>query len=199
MKKLITLFVATALCVCASNAQHYRGFVDVNLSIPTVKMDGGFLSYSDAQGFAIGLTTSPGVQIKNVFVGAGIGAFYNFGVGNSYPIPLFINGRYDFFNIHKANIFIDCKLGYLFNRTGEFYWDAADDYYYEYEGKWGGLFFNPSVGVRFRCSNTCGINIALGYMPMSIELGDALYGCGPTYEGDKFTDHRLSLTFGVDF
>ena len=210
MKKLILALTAVLFGMSSANAQHYRGFVDANLSIPTVKMNGGTLSYSDAIGFAMGLTTSHGVQLKNFFVGAGIGVFYHFGCEYSSPIPLFINGRYDFFNIHKANLFIDCKLGYFMNHSGEvsfnstevFYFDDyyVDDLYFESEFKGNKLFFNPSVGVRLRCSNTCGFNIAIGYLPMSMKLTNLTYAANAdSYIGRKFTDHRLSLTIGFEF
>lgn len=208
MKKLITLFAATLLCISATNAQHYRGFFDINLSMPTVKLNGGEFTYSTSEGkegLGLGVTTSHGVQLKNYFIGAGLGCFYVFGAWESFPIPLFVDGRYDFFSAHKANFFIDCKLGYILNTTSEFDFDGPHESYVEFDGKWGNLFFNPSVGVRFRCSKVCGFNIALGYMPLLIKLSSVHY-CWreelelfEKYLGKKFTDHRLTLTLGVDF
>lgn len=200
MKKLILLFVSFLFCCSPVKAQHYRGFADLNLSIPTV-MDDGNISYSDAQGFAMGLITSHGVQLKKFFIGAGIGVFYNFGCGDCYPTPLFINGRYDFFNIYKANLFIDCKLGYLANYSGEVYLDTSNDEYFETEFKGKKLFFNPSIGVRLRCSNICGINISIGYLPVKMTFTKIIYNniISDTYTGRSVTDHRISLTIGIDF
>ena len=166
MKKLITLFVAAVLCFSTANAQHYRGFADVTLTIPVaVKMGGENISYETAKGFFPGFTTTHGVQLKNFFVGAGVGAFLTPSLDYSCLLTGFIDGRYDFFNMNKANLFIDCKLGYpIIAGDGDvdMVEPNGDDFFIG-EAKCTAPYFNPSVGVRFRFSKNCGINIALGY------------------------------------
>lgn len=200
MKKLITLFVALTLSFTVSHAQHYRGFADLTVSMPVTKMDGGKLSYEDTNGVLLGVTTSHGVQLKRFFIGAGIGGFVMPG-GSGIGLPLFVDGRYDFFSVSKANLFIGCKLGYM-------PWLGANDGLTLLEndeadvmyGKLSGLYCNPSIGVRFRLTGMLGLNIALSYLPLSLECTYKNPYFENSYQvGDKFTDHRLMLTVGIDF
>lgn len=61
MKKLFLFLISIIICSSAINAQHYRGFADLTVSMPVTKMDGGKLSYEDTNGVLLGVTTSHGV------------------------------------------------------------------------------------------------------------------------------------------
>lgn len=220
-KALLTLFIALTGILSAS-AQHYRGFVDFTLTYPMANSDGVTFEDANAGGMTLGVSTSHGVQINKLFIGAGLGALF-VPESDSLGLPIFGEARWDFFNLHTTNIFVGCKIGDIINCkdsygiclqakdwNGEGEWDRYSDHSY---GGYGGIYLQPSVGVRFRLNNMMGINIALSYLPMRFNR-ERYYG-SVTYSYDsngdrqtermngieysKFWSHRIALSVGLDF
>ena len=111
----------------------YRGFLEVN---------GGYNWWQDNVGYSLGAMTSHGYQFSPFFymgVGAGVD-MYSMSVPN---IPVFAHLRTTFFN-RKVTPWIDIKGGYSF-------------------GNLEGLYFDPSVGLRFSIGKRSGLNIGVGY------------------------------------
>lgn len=222
-KALLTLVIALTTLLSAS-AQHYRGFLDVNFTFPVANTDG--MKLENAGGMTTGATTSHGVQLNKLFLGAGLGVLYNpssYGVG----LPVFAEARWDFFNIRSTNIFVGCKIGAIFNVGDDSYGisldgpqqgniEVADGQWTNYSGYgyagYGGIYLQPSVGVRFRINHTMGINIALSYLPLRFKT-ETEYSTNPVYDSNyhevapmqswtehsKFWSHRIALSVGLDF
>lgn len=177
MKKLI-LTLSIVLASVSATAQHYRGFLDLMMTYPVSNSHD--VNFDVASGFSLGGTTSHGVQFKNLFVGAGTGAMF---IPSSYSVglPVFAEARWDFFRGRITNFFVGCKIGGIFN-IGDKYGidlDQGDNSaIYGYAG-YGNIYFQPSVGIRFRLNNTMGINVTLSYLPMKFNrekcFGEYLY------------------------
>lgn len=202
MKKHILLALCIGLSAVSASAQHYRGFLDFTTTIPVSNTNNCGFEYADIGGTTIGGSTSHGVQFKNLYVGAGVGALF---VPSSYSIgvPVFAEARWDFFRGRMLNFFVGCKLGWVLN-AGEKYGvslNESDEY-----GMYGGVYIHPSVGLRFRLNNTMGINLALSYVPLrfDVETYCYYYSYDPYIydrwcEYSKFWSHRIALSVGLDF
>lgn len=228
MKKHILLALCIGLSAVSASAQHYRGFLDFTTTIPVSNTDG--TTFEDASGITIGGTTSHGVQFKNLFIGAGVGAMIIPDTG-CFGLPVFVDGRWDFFRGRTVNFFVGCKLGYVINAIEKYgiYLDYGKSYSYYvdngnvYESHWtscaggyGGIYFQPSIGIRFRLNRIMGINFALSYIPLKfnketdyfsrVSIGVDSWG-GTEYEYvdedwceySKFWSHRIALSVGLDF
>lgn len=224
MKKALLTLVITLTTLLTASAQHYRGFLDFNLTFPVANSDG--MKFENAGGMTIGGTTSHGVQLNKLFLGAGLGAIFNpssYGVG----MPVFAEARWDFFNIRSTNIFVGCKIGAIFNVGDNSYgislvdqqgimevaYGQWTDYYGYGCAGYGGIYLQPSVGVRFRINHTMGINIALSYLPLRFKT-ETEYHTNPVWDSNhnkeivpevswtehsKFWSHRIALSVGLDF
>lgn len=137
MNRLILSLALLGASLFPAAAQHYRGFFDATFTYP-VSTSSGMDFYDD--GYTLSGTTSHGVQLRNLFVGAGAGVIFTINSydpydsensHNSYSIgiPVFADVRYDFFNLSIANLFIGCKLGYSFapNKGSGIYMVSPDD------------------------------------------------------------------------
>ncbi|MCM1336371.1 MAG: hypothetical protein NC187_04955 [Candidatus Amulumruptor caecigallinarius] len=225
MKKALLTLVITLTTLLSASAQHYRGFLDFNLSYPIANSDG--MKFENAGGLTIGGTTSHGVQLNKLFLGAGLGAIFNpssYGVG----MPVFADVRWDFFSLRTTNIFVGCKIGAIFNVGDDSYGisldgpqqgniEVADGQWTNYSGYgwagYGGIYMQPSVGVRFRINHTMGINIALSYLPLRFKT-ETEYHTNSVWDSNhnnvivpsvwwteysKFWSHRIALSVGLDF
>lgn len=229
MKKLI-LTLTVILSALSASAQHYRGFFDFMTTFPISNSNG--TTFDDASGISIGCTTSHGVQFKNLFVGVGTGAMF---IPSSYNVglPVFAEARWDFFRGRTINFFVGCKIGGIFNISDDkyginvdgeknYYYFESDNSYSDYswygDAGYGNLYFQPSVGMRFRLNNTMGINLTLSYLPMKFNKETTFHGYtrqitgndswgDPIYsheyndwtEYSKFWSHRIALSVGIDF
>jgi len=196
MNRLILSLALLGAGMFPAAAQHYRGFFDASFNIPVSNSSG--LDFDSYAGSTFSGTTSHGVQLRNLFVGAGAGVMYacdSYGIG----IPVFADVRYDFFNFSTVNLFIGCKVGYSFaTEENDIDMSRASDEWLDSHGAAGivtpiydesgrhigftktgidnygvysefqGLFIQPSIGVRFRLNATMGLNLTLSYMPLQM-------------------------------
>lgn len=204
MKKFILALAALIISTGCSFAQKYRGFVDV---------EGGYVRPNGLIRFdgkiAVGISTSHGVQLNKVFVGAGL-SYNSLAAYTSLPkMSVFADARYDFFGHKSTNFFIDCKLGsFLLNslHLTELI-PSKDPNHYDkrnaVDGTTSLLFFKPSVGVRFRLSSLVGINLALYYIPMKVKHGSyEKYDGGDNwieYPAKSSFVNTFGLSVGLDF
>lgn len=196
MNRLILSLTLLAAGMLPAAAQHYRGFFDASFNMPLSNSNDWI--FDDAKGFTFSATTSHGVQLNKLFIGAGAGALYtcsSYGVG----IPVFADIRYDFFNFSAVNLFIGCKAGYSFASTendmhmlfpkpddivGRESFFIADQPIYDESGQqightqslatqpyseFQGIYIQPSIGVRFRLNATMGLNLTLSYLPLQMK------------------------------
>lgn len=224
MKKSFKAFLAiaaiAAMSFTASARTSYRGFVsfDPALAISYSSVSPSDLSISSeakATMFAGEVSTTHGVQInRHVFVGAGVGIqfscnrpdFYN---SNQYIIdydeytlhvPIYVAARYDLDIARKVTPFVSCKLGYslgipvngAYNIIGSSGDSLSDN----------GLYFQPTIGIRFRVGHHFGINLGLTLYPSYYKTS---YGSDyiDSYEltDIQATYHRYNfgLNIGFDF
>ncbi|MDE6416630.1 MAG: hypothetical protein K2K68_06360 [Duncaniella sp.] len=186
MKKFILALTALIISSGCAFAQKYRGLLDLSYSYSLPKS--GYPDLEAYQRNFFGLSTSHGVQIKKFFVGAGLEGLTN--LSDGVDIPVFADVRYDFFGRKTTNFFVGCKLGaYVYS------WARAGS------EKVTGLYFKPSIGVRFRLSPVVGINLALFYSPMNVKFPEM------EWTGEEYREYshetvfinRLGLSIGLDF
>ncbi len=218
MKKIIIILSLIILSATGVKAQHYRGFVDLMASYSLSQSDGS--TFDGPGAFVIGGTSSHGVQVsRNCFVGVGGGFLSDLDNGGS-GIPVFMEGRWDFFRVHSIyNFFISLKFGYQIG-FGSYGADMICNNNQSssapcrgYIGN--GLYVQPSIGVRLRLTDILGVNFALSYIPMPMVMehrheyreyvfnswGDMYweYSRDMTTTTTKFISHRIALTVGLDF
>lgn len=128
MAAVATIVAAALASALPAGAKlHYRGFVEGGIGITTISGDKELLQqYYESTGGGIGLgytlATTHGIQIKNNFIGIGIGtapAYLAMGdYSSSDPLrlsrmsfPLYINWRYDFFGTNSWNPYVGIKAG----------------------------------------------------------------------------------------
>ncbi len=218
MKKIIIILSLIILSATGVKAQHYRGFVDFMASYSLSQSNGS--TFDGPGAFVIGGTSSHGVQVsRNCFVGVGGGFLSDLDNGGS-GIPVFMEGRWDFFRVHSIyNFFISLKFGYQIG-FGSYGADMICNNNQSssapcrgYIGN--GLYVQPSIGVRLRLTDILGVNFALSYIPMPMVMehrheyreyvfnswGDMYweYSRDMTMTTTKFISHRIALTVGLDF
>ena len=222
MKKIIIVLSLIILSATGVKAQHYRGFVDLMYSKSLSQSDGSTFD----EPLVIGGTSSHGVQVsRNCFVGVGGGFLSDLNNGGS-GIPVFMEGRWDFFRGHSiCNFFASLKLGY---QIGLFDEACCNGHSHDAIGmelmtrsSWhceaalgSGLYVQPSIGVRLRLTDIRGVNFALSYIPMPMvmehenswyrEYGYDSWGYmdsehGMTMTTTKLISHKIVLTVGLDF
>ncbi len=136
---------ATLISALPAGAKlHYRGFVEGGIGITTVTGEENRLDNQDnGSGVALGymLATTHGIQLKNHFLGLGLGItpgytaigkyYYNYKYTGSWSgwnskaaidenrkskvsMPLYVNWRYDFFSATSSwNPYVGAKVGYF--------------------------------------------------------------------------------------
>lgn len=161
---------------CPYNADYtsrgYRGFVELGYAFGV-----GDTNNNDR----LEMTTTHGFQFNPyLFVGGGVGLHY-YTDADEVLMPLFGEFRA---NLTDGSItpYVGVKLGYSALLSDN---DYAT----------GGLFFSPSIGVRFLVGNSKFVNIALGYSLQQIDIDfyDHYY-----YE-ETFTMNAINLKIGFEF
>lgn len=221
-KSIIAIAAIAAMSFTASARTSYRGFVsfDPALAISYSSVSPSDLSISsDAKAtmFAGEVSTTHGVQInRHVFVGAGVGIqfscnrsdYYSTDIqimmdGDEYTfnVPIYVAARYDLDIARKVTPFVSCKLGYslgipvngVYNIIGSSGDSLSDN----------GLYFQPTIGIRFRVGHHFGINLGLTLYPSYYKTTDY---SELIYNNDVLTDiqatyHRYNfgLNIGFDF
>ncbi len=174
MKKIIAIITALIFCTTILSAAQYRGFADFDASNSL-----GGSKHLNNDSFLIGISTTHGVQVNKLFLGAGAGIKMFMDIDDGLLVPLYAALRYDFFRVRPTNFFISAKVGYTI-------WSGID----AREGCCGimGFDFTPSVGARFRLKPNLGINVALNFMPVDANNS-----------GQKYFNPRLGISIGLDF
>jgi hypothetical protein len=93
---------------------------------------------------------------SRLFAGLGVGLNYNFDRRNpGIAFPLFADIRFDFLE-SGTRPYVSMAGGYLFMRYSR-------DYVYNIYDTRGGLFFNPSIGLKLSASKNVVLNFGIGY------------------------------------
>lgn len=179
MKKFyaMLLSVIVAASSMSVSAKKWRVITDVGLGYTMVNHKGKFTGWGVEDGFCFQPLISAGYQSNKLFIGGGLGLNHTFTECGATSIPLFSHIRYDFFknNPKTFSPFISCRVGYC---------SAAGDY------SDGGLFINPSVGLRKGISSTVGINLSIAY---------SLCGKGYVSGIEKTNISVIHINIGIDF
>ncbi len=207
MKKFILTLAAFIISTGCCFAQKYRGFVDLSYSYVLPKGDNqrNLVFYERNW---LGFSTSHGVQLKKLFVGAGLEIGTEMSGGCT--LPVYADIRYDFFRRSSTNFFVDCKLGGYVYSPDSYDTRIGNSYKNECDGKITWFYFKPAIGMRFRLSSVVGINLALFYTPMNVSCkkverqsivnGEEWIGWTYTSTPDRsFIAHRVGLSLGIDF
>lgn len=171
-------------------AQSYRGMFD--LSVGKAISAYSRIPHSEVN-FQIDplmagtFTTSHGCQI-NKFLFAGIGAgicldwvnakfqdnsFLYSHLEGKYmmmSIPIFLDLRWDLDISRKITPFVDIKIGYQIGSTSKSL--NENDYYYRAVSNYSfirasnSIYFQPSIGVRFKGGKRSGFNLGISYIPV---------------------------------
>lgn len=181
LQRMLIVVILIGGFTIPTNAVSYRGFVDTSIGF---HISGGNKEIVDDYNFNWLISTSHGVQINKLFIGAGVGFMY--GMTDYYShIPIFADVRYDFFTSRQVSFFAGFKIG-AEARVGEHWYGGFNSQ--------SGIYYQPSVGFRVRTSNKVGLNFHLSYYPSRITTSE--------YSGYKnltYTYGFLALGVGVDF
>ena len=149
----------------------YRGFFDVNMIVGN---DG---IYRDINTKGGGFSTSHGYQFSPyIYLGGGMSLqYYSFTeyTENTYSLPFYADFMVNMVDA-KISPFFDLKLGYSFSDIQ-------------------GVYFSPSLGVRFGLNDNLAINASVGY---------SLQGYGDYYDywRDNYSNiHCLKIGVGLEF
>ena len=223
MKKIFKNFFAvsaiTAVSFTASARTSYRGFVDFD---PTVSITYGSVSpselslYDKPTCFTGLLSTTHGMQInRHLFVGVGVGILFdNLKSKNAsglpdddqqrstldFLFPAFLTVRYDLNVARKISPFVSFKIGYISRLTDEavFGTSFSNSDYWDVELKSdSGIWFQPTIGVRFRLGHHNGLNLGLTMMPTHYKTDSRSHYDSLTEA--TFSRYNLGLNIGIDF
>lgn len=162
----------------------YRGFVEWNNSASLdISLYGG---PTDSR-FYTGVSTTHGCQVKPwLFVGGGAAVEFWPKYGQAYTLPVYGAARIDL-GRRRVSPFLDVRLGGNIIRGG-------------------GVYFSPSIGLRFHIIKEWAINLSVGYTMTGRHQRydsweDFKYGEGwlPTYDGRHTWDDLFSFRLGVEF
>lgn len=174
MKKINLIFVSVLLC-CTIKAQTDRHFIfttSAGTAIPLGKPASTPFIWQLAAHYPFG---------KRFSAGAGTGlSFYGKTV-----IPLFAEARFDLLKPRKLTPYIAAGIGYGFAPSGK-----AN----------GGLYFHPSIGVRYTFRKNLQFLLSAGYELQKLEQQKT---CENTFFSaewiEKPAHHFLSVRAGVAF
>lgn len=195
IKKLLLAITVVILGIGSASAVTYRGFVDLDVGYNT----------SEYNGAGLQLSTTHGVQWHGLFGGIGIGGNITLlGEGPDVfmvSVPIYANVRYDFFSSKRTNFFASVKLGYT---VGMGKWNDFENRTDEISCKSkGGLFFQPTLGLRLKSSSHTGVSIGL---TMFNQNADFRQYSGNYFEGDpdivktwSKSLQNIGLVFSFDF
>ncbi len=205
MKKLIICLLTLLMANTVIFATSYRGSVNFGIG-GDVSGEEGVFAY-----VPLNLSTSHGLQLnRHFFAGAGLNLFYleyledeNSYYHTNIILSPFLNFRYDVDITRKWSPFIDLRVGYNIKTSG---------FERGYKSKLSPLFISPSIGVRFKLSSKCALNVSLSYIPYSYKSKYQRYeynwideGEGPMWTGTEVTrSYKRNLSnvffnFGVEF
>jgi hypothetical protein len=223
MKKILLIMVFAVLPLLGS-AQGFRGFLDVYAGTSFSK---GFTDYGyvgseySVSGikpdFVFGLNVTEGYQITNyLFAGVGFGGYASMLGYDAYDgsymerdrifysiyLPVFADVRWTLNMNSRITPFVDMKIGYQFGvsvGSGELF-----DYYFKNVSTTAthknGLYFQPSIGVRF--GKATGFNLGVAYntsVGTRFMLGEVIDGKRVKTEVGSSNAGVLMLTLGADF
>ena len=180
MKKIF-LIIAILTMPFAASAQGFRGFIDIfggtqfgrGIDIPVPNYDNVSNIKND---LAFGLNVTGGYQITNfLFAGVGFGGYTTIMGATTHDyyterdrefhslyFPFFADVRWTLDIERKITPFVDMKIGYQFafeiNEGSLTYYDSYREIYAK--GK-NGIYFMPSIGVRF--GKASGFNLGIAY------------------------------------
>lgn len=158
-------------CLDAYRYWGYRGFVEMGYAIGT----------GDNAEDRLEISTSHGYQFNPyLFLGGGVG-FHYYTNADEAMLPFFVDFRANFIR-GSVTPYAGVKLGYS-ALLGDIF------------GSSGGLYFSPSIGVRFSIDSDKAINVSLGYSLQRLN-NDAYYD---DYYYDGFTMNALHLKVGFEF
>ncbi|MDE6370202.1 MAG: hypothetical protein K2K92_01780 [Duncaniella sp.] len=218
MKKVIVFFLTVLMFSGSAWAVNYRGFAEISYGKAFEKATDWWGNYELENSNAFGFSTTHGAQLnRHMFVGGGVDVCVFTGDidhDNSVNLNIFGNFRYDMDITKKCSPFFSLKVGYralpasvfgeLISNEGEVIGGYAT-------AKYSPLYVNPSIGVRFRLSSKCGLNVGVGYTPLMLKTDGLsgfyeIYGSGGyekiPYENahvDIKTGHLITLNIGIDF
>ena len=132
MKRSISLLLCFVCVICLRAQVHtgYKGYVDFTIGDAYNFNTAQTVSTNNMQWYTM-ISTTHGYQIKNWFVGAGLGYYHSYrDKENMYPF--FLAGRYTFNNA-KVKPYIEARAGIMY-----------DHYWIEKVQKYGAL----SVGIK---------------------------------------------------
>ena len=191
MKSKISPRIATAMFFAAISTgelfpQHLKYSGDVEADVVASR------EFAAAQ---IGISSTHGAYFvkPQMFVGVGASIMWNIDAefwNNVYPV--YGDIRKDF-NINRFFLaFVDAKAGYTFqgNSTGMI-GNCGIDY---------GFYLYPSVGLRVRTSDRCGIYLKIGYTYQHTIFSYFIIGPGIIHEGNrKYNTGGFSASLGFSF
>lgn len=132
MKRSISLFVCfmCVICLGAQSRNGYKGYLDFAVGDAYNLNTAQTISTNNMQWYTM-ISTTHGYQIKNWFIGAGLGYYHSYrDKENMYPF--YLAGRYTF-NKAKVNPYIEVRAGIMY-----------DPYWIEKVQKYGAL----GVGIK---------------------------------------------------
>lgn len=132
MKRYIVLYACfmCVFCLSAQDSKGYKGYVDFAVGDAYNLNTAQTISTNNMQWYTM-ISTTHGYQIKNWFVGAGLGYYHSYrDKENMYPF--YLAGRYTF-NKAKIKPYIEARAGIMY-----------DPYWIEKVQKYGAL----TVGIR---------------------------------------------------
>lgn len=232
MKRFLFV-IALAVSVLTASAQSYRGFIDVFGGPAMGKKTTAIAGQSHVSGikgsFAFGLNNTHGCQITPfLYAGLGFGVntvmlsgeqHYNEYEETKYTfyginIPAYLDVRWDLNILKKATPFVDIKVGYQFcvNFNGMIFDSYSGDCSSLdiYGEGVPGIYFQPTVGYRFKMGKKLGFNLGISYnagikrkLRATTQYLDYSEGENhSTYESvelGKFTSSAVMLNLGFDF
>lgn len=206
----------------AGKSSGYRGFIDMGGGPGfggKINVYAGETSVTDIKtGVSFYLSTTHGYQINSfLFVGVGFGAGLQLLTGleddgyyyapsapfeiYSLNIPLYTDVRWDFGLEKKSAPFIDLKLGYQINKSVAESWGVLSSYRNHHNGyselciigkDTGGVFLQPTVGMRTRLGSKAGLNLGMSYFISMRKKLDAEYEFNLYDDGNQTTQSQIT-------
>ncbi len=221
MKKLLLLFTILSISL-SSFAASYRGMFDLSFGIPVSgekTFDNSAVPLKVTPNFGGVFSMTHGCQILPcLFAGVGVGitgtwsdldltdqawSEYDLTYNDGkflFSVPIFLDLRWDLDIRKKITPYVDFKIGYQagFDQSYDFgvgLYSAYD--YLEYDGRIetkNSMYFQPTVGVRFKGGKRTGFNLGFTYntgINRDIYIGNNNLG--------SVKNSFLMLNIGFDF
>lgn len=219
MKKIL-LILMVAFVPLFSQAQGFRTFLDLHAGRALSAAGGEYRTDADVvsnvkPALTFGLNITEGYQITpNLFAGigfAGYASFLSFDYDDygynevettfySLYFPFYADVRWNFFPGRSITPYADVKIGYQIGvkvSEGELTWRSNDNICAVHKN---GVYFVPSVGVRF--GKASGFNLGIAYntsIGMKFIRKSTDNGIPTRTVLDSASTGAIMLTFGADF